>query len=302
MKRKTKSEWIETFRKIHGDTYDYSLMGETKNNKEKIPIICPKHGVFYQVLCMHAIGQRCPGCFKTEKRTTEQFIKEAKQVHGDKYDYSKTKYINLKTKLEIICPKHGSFWQRPDAHLRGQNCPKCRDEKSQKEQALTIEEFIKRARSIHGNKYDYSLVNYVNIFTKIKIICSEHGIFEQAPYAHLRTEGCPRCKKSKGEETIANYLSSNNILFEREKTFDNLKFEKSLRYDFYLPKYNLLIEYNGEQHYVVSEYFGGYHAFILQKHRDWLKRKYARDNKINLLTISYKDDIIKIIEEKIKNA
>lgn len=297
MRRKTKTEWLETFKKIHGETYDYSLMKEPENNKEKIPIICSIHGVFYQKISSHANGQGCPGCFRSEKKTTKKFIEEAKEVHGEKYSYFNTKYINLKTKVEIICFKHGSFWQRPDAHLRGQNCPKCRDEKSQKEQAFTTEEFIQRAKNVHGNEYDYSLVNYINNFTKVKIICPIHGIFEQVPYAHLRAEGCPICKKSKGERIIISYLEKNNILFKREKTFDDLKDKNKLRYDFYLPKYNLLIEYNGEQHYRISDFFGGRKAFLKQKHRDWLKRKYARDNGINLLTISYKDDIISKITE-----
>ena len=127
------------------------------------------------------------------RKTTEQFIEEARQVHGDKYDYSKVNYINNSTKVCIICPEHGEFWQRPNDHLSGQGCPACGKEKCADDSRLTSEQFIEKARKVHGDKYDYSKVEYINARTKVCIICPEHGEFWQKPNDHLSGQGCPFC-------------------------------------------------------------------------------------------------------------
>ena len=127
--------------------------------------------------------------------TTEEFIKRAHEIHGDKYDYTKTVFITLKTKVCIICPEHGEFWQTPDRHLyRKQGCPECKREKLHKINLLTTEEFIKRAKKVHGDKYDYSKVEYINSRTKVCIICPEHGEFFITPANHISGQGCPKCK------------------------------------------------------------------------------------------------------------
>ena len=119
-----------------------------------------------------------------KKITTEEFINRARKVHGNKYDYSKVEYINNKTKVCIVCPEHGEFWQTPNAHLQGQGCYKCfrhvYDNKS----------FICESRKIHGNKYDYSKVEYKSLHNKVCIICPEHGEFWQTPNAHIQGQGC----------------------------------------------------------------------------------------------------------------
>jgi very-short-patch-repair endonuclease len=123
-----------------------------------------------------------------QKLTNIDFIEKAKNLHGDKYDYSIVNYLNNITKVNIICPKHGEFLQFPNGHLIGQECPKCSSTC-----VKSTDQFILSAKTIHNNIYDYSLVNYVNNRMKIKIICSKHGIFEQAPYSHLNGNGCPKC-------------------------------------------------------------------------------------------------------------
>jgi hypothetical protein len=126
------------------------------------------------------------------KLTTEEFITKAKQVHGDRYDYSQVEYINTKTKVIIICPEHGPFEQRPDNHInRKSGCPSCVGKNP-----YTTESFITKAKQVHGNRYDYSQVKYVNSHTKIVIICPEHGPFEQRPYHHLRGVSCFGCDGS----------------------------------------------------------------------------------------------------------
>ena len=125
-----------------------------------------------------------------KKLTCEEFILKSIAVHGDKYDYSKVEYINNRTKVCIICPIHGEFWQTPINHINNKNgCPKCGNN------MISVEEFIKRARKIHGDKYDYSKVNYINSNTPVCIICPKHGEFWQSPATHLDYSGCPKCKK-----------------------------------------------------------------------------------------------------------
>lgn len=128
-----------------------------------------------------------------KRKTTEDFIAEAKLVHGDKYDYSKTNYINSRIKVTIICSKHGEFEQIAKSHSRGNGCKACAMEyvqnKNKKTQQICIKDFVR----IHGNKYDYSKVDYIDDATKVVIICPTHGEFSQIPSAHIQKCGCPKC-------------------------------------------------------------------------------------------------------------
>ncbi len=124
-----------------------------------------------------------------KRKTNTKFIEECKQIHGDKYDYSKVNYVNARTKVCIICPVHGEFWQLPSLHI-GQKCgcPLCNGTFKK-----TKTMFVEEARKVHGDKYDYSKVNYVNNSIKVCIICPEHGEFWQTASGHLRGRGCPKC-------------------------------------------------------------------------------------------------------------
>lgn len=195
-KKHTNDSFIESARKVHGDRYDYSKV-VYNGNKEKVCIVCPEHGEFWQDPHNHLKGKGCPKCGETinkpTKYTTESFISAANDVHGNKYDYSCSEYVDMNTKLKIVCPDHGEFWQIPYLHLRGSMCPLCAKEVTGKRRRLTKEEFIKRANIIHGNKYDYSKVDYKTEKHKVCIICPEHGEFWQTPDKHLRGNGCPKC-------------------------------------------------------------------------------------------------------------
>jgi hypothetical protein len=206
-KKKTKEEFIAKAKLVHGDKYDYSKV-EYVGALTKVCIICPKHGEFCQEANSHLRGQGCPKC-KYEKQTctTDEFIAKAKKIHGDKYDYSKVEYVNDRTKVCIICPKHGEFWQTPNSHLNGYGCSKCAYEVKGKRRSFSKEEFIKKTRKVHGDKYDYSKVNYVNNYTKVCIICPEHGEFWQTPSAHLRGQGCPKCKSKKQTCTTDEFIA-----------------------------------------------------------------------------------------------
>lgn len=128
-----------------------------------------------------------------KKLTTEQFIEKAKSVHGDKYDYSKVEYLNNHTNVCIICPEHGEFWQNPGNHIKGCGCCECGKKSSQKSKTLTTEDFIRKAKSVHGDKYDYSKTMYRGCLEVVKITCPEHGEFLQRPNSHLQGCGCPEC-------------------------------------------------------------------------------------------------------------
>lgn len=134
----------------------------------------------------------------SKRLTTEEFIRRAREIHGDKYDYSKAQYVNAKTKIAIICPSHGIFEQIPDKHLRGAGCPMCKADKRR----LTQEEFIKRASFTHNNFYDYSMVCYKDNESKTTIICPIHGAFEQRPHNHLKGQGCPLCARDNSKSLI----------------------------------------------------------------------------------------------------
>lgn len=192
----------------HGDKYDLSetVYSGMKNN---VVATCPEHGDFkvnaYNFV--HICG--CPKCgiiqralnakkreeFKHEKMTTERFIKEAKEIHGNKYDYSKTdlKKKDDKNRVCIICPVHGEFWQNPYSHLRGYGCEKCGKEKKAQTQTITTEEFIKRANAVHNNKYIYTDTVYKGCYEEVEIECPIHGKFKQLAYSHLDGHGCKKC-------------------------------------------------------------------------------------------------------------
>jgi very-short-patch-repair endonuclease len=231
------------------------------------------------------------------KSTKEIFINQAINVHGNKFDYSKVVYVGSKDKVIIVCPIHGEFLQRPNDHLSGYGCKKCQYKKTSNENKFNNEIFIEKAIKIHKNKYDYSLVDYCGYENKIKIICKRHGVIEQTPHAHLSGNGCYLCKESRGEKNVANFLTNNNIFFERQVTFNDLKIKGHLFYDFYLPEYKLFIEYHGVQHWKPVDFFGGKKKFIETRNRDIFKYKYAVNNGYKIMWIcnvspKYLDEVL----------
>ncbi len=139
---------------------------------------------------------------KGHKYTTEEFICRAKEIHGDKYDYSKTIYIGLDVPVDIVCPQHGLFAQAPRGHLKGGNCPYCTKEKRRIDKTLSQEEFIRRAILTHGSKYNYSKVKYINQKTNVCIVCPIHGDVWVNPYNHVRGTECPKCTPNKFKKPV----------------------------------------------------------------------------------------------------
>ena len=285
-------EFIKKSKEIHGNKYDYSKL-EYKGITKKVTLICKKHGIFEQIAGTHIYDKcGCPKCASSTLSNTIEFIKKSKKIHKDKYDYSSVDYINCKSKVKIICKKHGFFEQTPFKHLHGNGCPKCSDNIK-----LNTEEFIKRAKKVHGETYDYSLVKYRTNRIKIKIICKTHGIFEQIPSNHVsKSQNCPLCKiNSKGELEINKILTNLNLEFETQKRFNKCKNILTLPFDFYIPKYNLLIEFDGRQHFNLNT---KYYTQNLHDN-DIIKNIFCYENDYDLLRIKYDENIKEKIKEKL---
>jgi len=187
--RLTEYEIVERFRQTHGDRYDYSHLNYTTSDK-KLTITCHVHGDFKQKLIDHQRGDGCPKCGKRHRWTTDEFIANSQAVHADKYTYENTQYIGANDPVTITCKIHGEFTTQPARHVqRGDGCPKCSVVAH-----LTQEDFLQRATERFGDRYDYSLVKFVNVATPVKIICATHGVFEQPPTYHLNNAiGCGQC-------------------------------------------------------------------------------------------------------------
>ncbi len=285
-KKLTLEEFIQKAILIHGIIYDYSKVIYV-NSWTKVCIICPIHGEFWQTPNNHLREQGCYKCnmlLFNEKRklTIQQFIQKAIKIHGNKYGYNKIHILNGNlTKVNIDCPTHGEFIQIASNHLRGKGCPYCSNNKN-----YTTEEFISKAISIHGLIFDYSETNYINSYTKVKIICPKHGEFYQVPGSHLSGTGCPKCKSSKGERFLIKILEENNIKYKHQYIIPN---QSTLyRYDFYLPELNILIEFHGGQHYKPIKHFGGIDYFNYIKECDAFKQSLAREYKIPIIYFNYK--------------
>ena len=200
----TTEEFIHKAKAVHGDKYDYSKV-EYVNYRTRVLIVCSEHGEFLQRPDIHLQGKGCTRCGRerigiASSKSKEQFLREARRVHGDKYDYSKVDFVNYQTKVTIICPVHGVFTQSPTGHIKGNGCPKCANDRTSLR--MTTDDFIQKAKAIHGDKYDYSKVEYVDNKTEVCIICREHGEFWQKPKNHLSGYGCPICSGRKKMRTI----------------------------------------------------------------------------------------------------
>lgn len=287
----TTKEFVKRLKEVHGDKYDYSLV-VWKDKNSKIKLICPEHGIFKRRADQIRQGKGCPKCarkIKNQKQTkdTAKFVGEAKKIHGDRYDYSKAEYVRSDKKLIIICSKHGDFNQKPSDHLFGYGCEKCAVEETGKLIRKSVDEFIRQAKEVHGDHYDYSKVEYVNSTTKVKIICPKHGIFKQTPDTHIKDRGCPVCSESKGEKRIRKFLKTQEFKFKAQHAWEDCRLERLLYFDFYLPEINSVIEYHGKQHYEPVEIFGGEERFKLQQLRDKIKKDYCISKGIGYIEISY---------------
>ena len=244
---KTTEQFIEKAKSIHGNKYDYSKV-IYKTTKDKVDIICPEHGIFSQEAHNHLQGYGCPICgnlTKGVKMGREKFIERASEIHNKYYSYEKVSYINNRTPVTIICPKHGEFKQTPEVHLIGHGCPKCAAENRIEKNTKTTEDFIKQAKEIHGDKYDYSKVIYKRGDIPVTIICPNHGEFEQKPYIHLDGCGCQKCSMmiSHYEIELGDFIAS--IVGEENIIRNDRTVLNGNELDVYIPSKKLAFEFDG---------------------------------------------------------
>lgn len=219
----TKQQFIEKAKSIHGARYGYDNSFYI-NAVTKIQIECFLHGIFNQTPNAHLNGQGCPECSTINNRLTqEEFIKRSNLKHNNFYDYSKVRYLDSRTKVIIICPIHGDFYQTPDIHIRGSKCPICHKEKDK----LSLNQFIEKAKSVHGDKYDYSKVIYKNSYTKINITCPKHGDFEQEPGNHLFGSGCRLCFLKNKNLTTEQFIEKAKVIHKDKYDYSKVKYINS---------------------------------------------------------------------------
>lgn len=289
-KKLTLEEFIEKARAIHGDRYDYSEV-IYKGYKHKIIIICPVHGKFKQKPITHLAGKGCQCCGRlntiiSRKLTQQEFIDRANKIHNNKYDYFKSLFKDIYTKIVITCPLHGDFEQIPNDHLSGKGCKICGNISIGKKLISNLNEFITKSNKIHNNLYSYKNFIYKNAVTKGYVTCKEHGDYLVSPNNHLRGRGCPTCKSSKGELVIKEILDKHCIKYIQEYRIPEEKY--LLYYDFYLPDLNLLIEFHGEQHYrFVPHFHRTIEKFLDQRKRDAFKIWLAKEKHISLIELNY---------------
>jgi hypothetical protein len=272
-----------------------------KNIRTNIKVKCKKHGFFHKKPSLMLYNnQGCQKCglekrSRVNKNNFIELIGRFNQIHNYKYDYSKSNYIKNNKNIVITCPIHGEFEQRPDNHLSGSGCRKCGLENMSNIKKYSKTDFIEKANQIHNYLYNYKKVEYIDSKTKVLIICKKHGEYEQYPVYHLSGSGCPKCFRSKGEKAISESLKKWNIKYIEQHIFNDCVYNKPLKFDFYLPEYNICIEYDGEQHFNVKEHWGGEIEFEKIKKRDKIKNEYCMNNNIGLIRISYLENI----EEKL---
>lgn len=292
-----KQDFIKIATKKYGNQYDYSRCIFSLEKNPELEIICSCGTTFLkrQSTFLHGFG--CPVCSqkKIKYLNKEDYIKQAKEKYGDKYDYSKFILEDRNKKVTIICniDNHGEFETRYIDHLRGNGgCPKCKNLLIKEKRTTSHQEFLKRMEKLYEDTYDFSTSKYIGTYDQVEFICPNHGKVTMKPKRLYKGLGCTLCnlerKQSLGCEIIECFLKQNEITYKKEKTFDSCKDKNRLPFDFYLIDKNILIEYNGQQHYRdCSGYFANALSYV-QKH-DAIKVKWCKENNIPLIIIKYNE-------------
>lgn len=298
-KKFTHEDFLEQVKREHPNL---EVLSEYNGNKNYVTVRCKIHDYTFNTKpnWLHH-GAGCQKCYderrgKTLKKSQEQFIKELEEIYAGKgYDFSKVVYDGNKKKVCIICPKHGEFWVTPNKIItRHDCCPKCSAELNGLSKRLTNESFIKKARNVHGDLYDYSLVKYVTTDTPVRIICKKHGVFEQTPEIHLNGCGCQKCNMSHLEKDLMNFLEENGIEYEWQKKFKWLG-KKSL--DFYIPSKKIAIECQGMQHFISVEHFGDTCGFADRVKSDIAKNVECEEHGIKIIYLVERESVSELKNE-----
>ena len=286
MRRKTNEQFKQEVYDLVGN--EYTFLDSYQGALTKIRVKHNKCGNVYGVRPADFISHhaRCPYCFGKFKKTDRQFKHEIFDLVGNEYVFLDT-YVNAQTKLKVKHTKCNNIYKiSPHSFLQGHRCPYCFIDDKRKSNA----QFKKEVYNLVGDEYVF-LDPYVNNHTKLRVKHNKCGnIYNVTPNNFIEGKRCPLCCNYKGEIIINKILKSLNINYEYQKTFDDLRDTQPLSYDFYIPDQNILIEYQGVQHYVPVDAFGGKAQFKIQQKHDQLKLEYAKDHGYNLIAVPYTED------------
>jgi hypothetical protein len=284
-------EFIRKAKLIHGEKYDYNKV-DYNHNKIHITIKCNIcNNEFNQIPSDHLQGCGCSQCANIKYRlTTQEFIRRAKLIHDDTYDYSKVDYKNTRLSISIKCNVcNMEFKQSPNSHLQGKGCFQCANIKHANKHRLTTQEFIRRAKLIHDDIYDYSKVDYKHNKIHISIKCNVCNMeFKQTPFNHLQGYGCSNCKH-KTELKLYNFLEL-YYPTKRQIKFDwciNEKTNKKLPFDFIIEQFKIIIELDGLQHF---QQVSNWQNPLFTQERDKFKMKKALEKGYFIIRI-LQDDV-----------
>lgn len=289
-------DFVERARQRHGNQYIYDPEMYEMSSRPAW-ITCPEHGVFKMMAVNHLNGEGCYHCGIEKIRQSklypwEKVLAECRKTHGDRYQYVSDTYVNADTPMKMHCDLHGFFWQSARSHyFAGKGCQECGRVQAAEAQRTPWGERLAEFRSVHGDRYEYREETYGRSQEKMVIVCRKHGDFLQEPNVHKNGHGCPGCNNSKGENLIAKYLDDRGVEYEAQKQFKGLRHKLPLRVDFYLSTLNVVIEYNGIQHYESIPFFGGDEALELNCLRDSIKQKFLKKKGIALEVIRFDDSI-----------
>ena len=270
-----KQEFIDRLEKKYPNRFEYQNLNYV-NRETEICLYDKLLKEYVNVIPTSLLNSKHLSSVKGYEKTnlpTIEFIEKAKEIHGDKYDYSKVNYIHSKTKVCIICPEHGEWWQTPNDHLKGHGCSVCANNIK-----WNIDEYISEVKKIHGNKYDYSKLVLGKQSQHITLICPEHGEFKIRAMHHLKGSGCPKCKGSGGEKALLNFFEEKHLYPQYNKFY---KWLDNHQLDFYFPEYKLAIEVQGRQHFEEKSFF---HVTLEEQiKRDEKKKMLCEKNNVTLL-------------------
>ena len=277
--------------KLHEISPHIDIICNYINMKTKTSYYCNKHKIAFETTPDNTLrGSGCSECGKekfhaSRARTTKEYISLVKDINPDIEVLGE--YVSNDTPILHRCRKHNIEWNAiPYGILHGCGCWECRNEKISMKATKTHEEYINELSLI--NKDIVVLGQYIDCYTPILHCCLIDGNEWYArPVTMLQGGGCPVCSESKGERRIRLWLEKNNIEYIYQYKYEDCKDINILPFDFYLPTYNILIEYDGEQHFRPIEYFGGQKKFELQQKHDTIKNEYCKNNGIPLLRIPY---------------
>ena len=296
----TNQEFDFLLKEIHGDKF--RRLEDRISNQTNIRMWCERCQKEWHPRIRHLLnGFGCPNC---QKIKTQQLDIKIQEIFNGNYvrvgEYNEIKGV-AKQKIKMQCNICGNINEQRVSHiLEGHGCWHCMRKNLVDSQRMSLEEFISRSKKINGdNTYDYSLIdNIINQNHKVSIVCKIHGKFSQSVSDHLHNKsGCPKCKESKGEKQIRIFLDSKNIEYTRNKTFNGCRYKKPLYFDFFLPKFNLCVEFDGRQHETGMIKYKGNRlseseiiaTLTTYKIRDKIKDEYCLNNNIRLLRINYRD-------------